>query len=1289
MGCSAQDQIAGYKAIDKKLKELNLKVDSVRLQKAINEYWLGLKNNIMTDTEKVLYRQLVEQTDNVARINLGGTGQLNQPLVLVKDIGGSHVIHLMDGKNYTFTKGEIRSQETELKQSVLMPSMAAVNIRGSEADIGIGSTESDVFLGQEELSLGEVLRDEFNNYYGLDVQEGNTITNIEFADLQNTIIDTYTETMQNLGTGNVKLRMFESAKDQTAGQMDLRTKEMHIRWNKMSRLSRVSEIFLHEINHLMSAHVFSKNRKLKKLMEDLRDSAVDSGATYKLFLEGIENPTVEEVAIAKMKFEYTFDKTADPEEFYAYATTNEQVYNAIKDVKITTPLIRQLKMDPNKREPFKKVLNILIKIVNDQWRTLTGRGDTGGQMIADMVKTIAKLDAEALEAKYKKENAPEGMSDYAKVKINALDEALKPAIDKAEEWSQKLSAKHSAKWLANHIKKIPILNDLVETGISQYLWRMVTQDTTSVDAADMYMVFRQAKQVVEKHTGKIRDGVKQVADELYKDVDESTKKAVTRVVLEGDLAQFGVDELKAYINDGDKVKAKVKELIKQVTSAEVKYTAEERNEKHAPKAAEQNRILMEQIDGLADYLVTGKTTVHNQQINAHNIAARLHVQSKKHKSPDKELVKMIDQLVSLKVLQKSDKTQLEAVAKLDRDVLDKTIHLYRSYMDNMIADATIGANNPVSKGYTRPKDGLVKYELIPEEEVKAQQSIKMHLVEIEPYAIVEGKKYFLMTGMVKSVGFNEGAIGLISHTAEGIPVSSLVRKNNELKGKVGLIDGELRRKTKNVINAINNNDADTIKKFSLGVGQTLIPVYDHKNEIVDYRIQLNKLEKELHLPDRKTELADVMSNTFSRSIKTTLTATENKRVVDTIIEHSAKGISERPEDYVLVEEYTDEDKKNGVKREKRHDKWEYLPDHTKDYIFKRIGAKGIMIHKDYVELMTGEKDVTIGNFVKFGLDIRKYPVARARLMALESYLSEVLRYVKNAMVVLNFDVLAGNQTSNAIVAMTHGIDPIKYTKKFKQRWDDLDDYNKKSQQLAVLEVKRMAGEEVENRIKQLKRQLEGNVWDELVKDGQYTALVEDINIEGQGEGQLLTMVNTYIEKKNWKGAIDNIRNVAYINKTSALYGTLLKTVHYGDAITRQIIKEELEEKAIKKDGKITSKTEKEILNYLDQLLVNYGYTMNRWWKYAERVGGLFFMKYYLSQAKALTSMVKRNPTKSLLMQGTQQLTGIDFQDPFDTYLRTGVDGVSYRWMMDNAPGEILQPNILDLIPDISSIVRFN
>lgn len=1146
--------------------------------------------------------------------------------------------------------------------------MDANNIYGSDENTGIGDSKSDVLLGSEELNLGEVLREEFNNYYGIDLENGLDIKSQEFADLQNDIIDTYEKTMQDLGTGELKISMFENMEKQTAGQINLRTNEMQIRWNKMSRLSRLSEIFLHEINHKMSAHVFRENMKLRRLMEDLRQEAINSGIDYKVYLEGIENPTKEEIEIAKMKFKYTFDKTANVEEFYAYATTNENVYNAIKNLEVKTQLIKELKMEPGKRNTFAKVMNILIKEVNRLWRLLSGRGVRGGQMIADMVATIARIDAETQQRKWAEENGPEGLTDLARTKINQLDEAIEPAVKQVGEWVDKLSNASTGK-LVSQIKKIPILNDLIETGITQYLWRAVTQDTTTENVADMYMVFRHSKQVIEKHTADIRNGVKMVATDLYKDVDEPIKNAVTRILLEADLAQFTVDEIKGLLGDNKAIEAEMNRLENIINNAD----------KLAP-----NKTIKVQMEGLAEYLVSGKTVVHNQQINAYNIASNL--MGKDKHIPSERLVSAIDKWVTLKALTMSDETQVRLLKELVNsesgiDIVDKTIKMYRGYIDNMVKDATIDGYNPIQKGFTRAQENLLRYELIPEYEVETQEKVLMKKVSEKPHAIVGGVKYYLMTGRTKSVGFNEGALGLISHTIEGIPVSSLIRKNNESK-KFQLSDYDLRQLTKETIEKINLQED---VEFKMVEGTTLVPVYNHKKEIVDYRIQLNKLEKEIHLPDRETALEDILSNTFSRSVKTSLTATENKKVVDQIIANG-HGVLERPDDYVLIEEYTEEDRANGVKREKRHDRWDYLPDHTKEYIYDKLGYKGILIHKDFVELMTGEKEVTIGNFTKWGFDIKKYPQARARLMALEAYIAEILSYVKQAMVVLNADVLLGNTVSNAMVAMTHGVDPIEYSKKFKERWKQLNDYNEKMQMLAELEVRQMAGEDVAVKIKQLKRQLEGNVWDELVKDGQYTALVEDINVDQKMDGQLMQQMQKYIDKTQFGGIIKTVKNMLYIDKTSALYNTMLKTVHYGDAITRQIIKEELEKKAIKREGKITPKIEREILNYLDQLLVNYGYTMNRWWKYAERVGGLFFMRYYMGQGKAIVSMAKRSPTRTALLQGTQKLTGIDIADPIDTYTNSGIDGLGYRMMFDDAPGLILEPNIFDLIPDMSSFL---
>ena len=1168
------------------------------------------------------------------------------------------------------------------------------DVMGSDKDANIGQSVNDVEEMGFDVDLGQNLVDIFVDWYQNDMDTGviasdkrgifdayvmtaeeftksGTKLN-EFEMLQKQVLDTYMETMTDLDTGNMSVDMFTNATEQTAGSINLKTRELKVRWNKASRLTSTSEVLLHEVNHSMSHHVFKANVQLRRLAEDLRNTALDAGIDYKVFLDGIDKPTANEIEIAKMKYEYTFDKTANVEEFYAYATTNERVYNAIKNLELKTPLIKDMELEAGKKQPFRIVLNKLIKAVNEIWRMMSGRGVRGGQIIADMVTTIAKLDAEMQQTKVRDSMQDETLSAYAASKMNELDEKVKSIVDKVTTWSDKLQNMGAGK-LSKHIAKIPVLNELMETGIAQYLWRTVTQDTTKDGVADMYMVFRHSKQVVEKHTADIRNGVKMYATELYKDVDERTKNSVTKLLLEADGAQFEVDDLKELLNDDTKIADEINSTIQEIKSSMV--------------SGKIDRETMSQIDGLAEYMVKGTASKVDQQMNAYNIAHGVHIpeyDSKKPRMP----VELVDKLVSLKALQMTDdvhKANIKQLLEQDngKDIIEKTRNMYRGYIDSMREDATIDGYDPVPKGYTKPANGLLRYELVPEDQIRAQQSVLMKLVENKPYMRLDGQDYYLMTGKVKSVGFTEGAIGLISHTTEGIPVSALLRRQNDMmhKKKGRLTDQELRKRTDKIIESIAKGETRGLEMLE---GKTLVPVYNHAKEIVDYRVQLNKLEQEIHLPDRETKLEDVLSSTFSRSVKTTLTASENKNVVDTIIKNSAQGVLENPDDYVLVEEYTEEDRLNGVKRERRHDRWNTLPDHTKDYIFKRTRNKGILIHKDFVELMTGEKDMTIGNFAAFGFEMKQHPVARARLMALESYIIELLGYLKQEMIVLNGSVLIGNQVSNAMVAMNHGINPIKYVKKFKERWQQLNDYNEKVQMLTQLEVEQKAGGKVDNKIAQLKKQLEGNIWDELVKDGQYTALVEDINTDAKMNGQIATMLNDQLGKSDFGKMIRNVRDALHIDRSGSFYATMLKTVHYGDAITRQIVKEELEAKAIARDGELTDKNKRQILNYLDQLLVNYGYIPNRWWGYADRVLGLLFMKYYLNQPKAIISVIRGNPTKTLLMQGAQKVTGLDFADPFNTYTNSGMDGLVYRWMLDDLPEHTMEPNWMHLMPNLSS-----
>ena len=151
-----------------------------------------------------------------------------------------------------------------------------------------------------------------------------------------------------------------------------------------------------------------------------------------------------------------------------------------------------------------------------------------------------------------------------------------------------------------------------------------------------------------------------------------------------------------------------------------------------------------------------------------------------------------------------------------------------------------------------------------------------------------------------------------------------------------------------------------------------------------------------------------------------------------------------------------------------------------------------------------------------------------------------------------------------ITAAVHGVDPVTYIAEVRKKWLLLNEYNEIERKLARLEVDKVAGRKVDAKIAQLNSQKIRHPYHKLVEDGQFSPIVEDVNVDADTKGQLATLLKEAIDKTGLGGALHPLLDILYLDKKTKIYKTMLKVTQYGDAITRQIILEKNVEKREKK-----------------------------------------------------------------------------------------------------------------------------
>lgn len=985
----------------------------------------------------------------------------------------------------------------------------------------------------------------------------------------------------------------------------------------------LSEILGHELQHVMLRNTIKSDKQLQynilKLREALKEhfaTKYGKGNEWMVFTDGRKDP---DEADAKMKYEYVFNHSKYPaDEFLAYATTNEQL---VKQLGLTGAV----QLDgilPTVKETGKwtKLWNRVASAINVAFNAYKNHGKTGRQLAMDMLD-VALTKSQGLHKK-----ADQSVADKLIDKITNVDRRIAEytgAINKEyASYAEYLASKdkNRIQKAINSIWRIKALAKARSFVLQNAIFSSVTKDMDNPDIARFYEMFRKSKAFVEKGVVAVKNKTADVLENLYEfnKLNTEQKIAVKKLFVDADASAIGsLDVVKAYLDD-DKL------LLNDINELTQKYDS---------------RTLYA-MDELAELLVHNKMSMKNGYVNAAQIAMN------ELRSTKSEDIDEVDKVVSMLALNKLDKKIKYAASKsieLNYSGIDKMLVLKKADEEKVLKNAYYGDRMYQVKGakqevYKTDK----KHYLVNEKEMKELVKAGMHNVgkQIELSRVL-GEDTYMVIGDSIDVTYTEGLMSVIQLKSEGDSIRNILAQKGKSDGDISDIIGSL---------AAERGTAT----------QALIPERSGNGGIYDYKFRLPQNVKSNFL-DMDENIVVTIASTVSNLTHKQEAMLNNRAALKYFKD--------------LYSSYKDSDKYKFVEiseksKGKLKDYWDQLPFYMKREI--NMNHKGkLMIEESMLVDFFGYKDASMINLPWVKDKKRRQMIAKK----LEAVVQDLVANWKKQIVVFTAGTVQGNMFSNMLVAIAHmkNKNPIAYIEKFKEVWTMMNTYQEDRSKLIELQIRRDAGEKItDKQIAAVEAKMNANPVSIIVEDGQYNAILEDINTEFFDNNGILNAkfeeLLGKIKREKTREGLKSLIDTIYARKGTRVHDSIMKLTTYSDAINKMII---LMDKMEHSDSTITQKD----LNEMDKLHVNYGYLDNRYIKYANDLGFLTFTKYFFRVFPAMFKMLSNKMLTVALMESSRKLIGVgetpfeQFYNPFDSVFKK----VGLTAEPDNLLGTLITP----------------
>lgn len=693
-------------------------------------------------------------------------------------------------------------------------------------------------------------------------------------------------------------------------------------------------------------------------------------------------------------------------------------------------------------------------------------------------------------------------------------------------------------------------------------------------------------------------------------------RAITNTDLANTLSRYSLNRVTELLADGRKLNGEIAALERKLGAL----------------APMHSNLYVTKAEALATYMVTGDVTSKNLLTNAVAISRLLGERSRPSQVPSREIVEAIDDLVTMKALQKT--------AKADKEFLQKMLETETEAMDFMLR--YMNELDRREKSKTKNQRALFNHikgqvdtvragseHVIVAEDSEFKDLTRMGYVRIGDYkgdSNDPGKRGYYMSPVSGQSTYHQGVMQTVQQTVYGVDAMTGYM--------VGNIGGRIKGATARRIAA----DLFKQKKDNLPAGEYLKPVYDENGNAVAFERMLTpamlaRTKKDDHLATR-------IGAWRGRQAEEAHATEYNTQLVGVLKDYWEEQKADHTDEFIDLADPNQRD------RVTDHI-WKIIPKEMKaeiDYAFGMTeeGKSRFMVRRDMLndalgypgaslgDVFTGKNRIpqSVNNASRQMLTALMGTKAYPWLVQTEQLWQSAVSAAKTTMVIRSVVIPMANIVSNVFQLLLRRV-PLRYFgKPMMQKIAETNTFLRNKVRLAELEAEGVAARGDVQKTAALRakyRAIEDenkrlSIWP-LIERGEFATISDGLSEADKvvDNAKIMDMIEAQVNRL--PEGVKTVGKYAIVSRDTALFKLLNRSVQYGDFIAKALLYEHnLAQGMSKEDAYRGIRNE----------FVNYNLLPGRLRTALESLGLLWFYNFKIRSIKTALSVIRNNPLSALI-----------------------------------------------------------